>query len=199
MKESNKYSDTDLQMLIHGKDKAEFAFNVIFDKYAKRFRAYCIFITSDKYSAEELFEESFIKVFSVIQKGTIISNIFSYLISIASNINKNNYRERQQKKKINLMYTDDESMLEQISSDNHSINFENQDFIEKIKSLTEFLNENYREAFILHYITGLSYTEISEKLDISADNAKMRCHRAMQEIIKLVKIYYSDDIKQRGI
>jgi DNA-directed RNA polymerase specialized sigma24 family protein len=52
------------------------------------------------------------------------------------------------------------------------------------------LEEIYREAFVLLWFGGLTHKEIGEIQGVSTANAKMRCHRAMNEVVKILKPYY---------
>lgn len=49
------------------------------------------------------------------------------------------------------------------------------------------LEEGYRAPFMLKHVDGLSYSEISQVLDIAENNARVRVHRARNALRRLLR------------
>ena len=195
MQEYNKYSDQELARIIADNGAyANRAFDVIFDKYSAKLRAFCIFNTATEAQGDELFQDTWLKYIEIARSGNEIENTYAYLISIAKHINYDNFRKQNAVKQVKIYYTDELEILNNLVGDDFLLDFENKEIIEIIKHILDSMKESYKEAFIMHWFGGMSYSDISEEFEISADNAKMRCHRAMQELIKILKLYYAEEM-----
>ncbi len=196
MKEYRKYSDEELTEIIgSGAEDANLAFDAIYEKYSCKLNAFCTFKTNSKAEAEELFEDTWLKFIEFIRSGRIVTNVLSYLYTTAKNIAIDNFRKKNSVRKVKIEYTDE---LEIFTNDiEHQLinDIENKEMISIIKSLIDNLKDTYKTAFLMQWFGEMSYKEIAQELNISPENAKMRCHRAMQELLKVLKPYYADEIK----
>ena len=94
-----------------------------------------------------------------------------------------------------LDYKDFEQMEEIVSPLDLQLQSENDNMIEIIKASLDCLDEIYRETFVLQWFGGMSQQEISEITGTSVANVKIRSHRAMTKLIKLLKPYLADTVK----
>ncbi len=195
MQEYNKYSDKELARIIADNGAyANKAFDTIFEKYSAKLRAFCIFKTPNEVSGDELFQDTWLKYIETVRSGKEIENTYAYLISIAKHTHYNNFRKQNAVKQVKIHYTDELEILNNLIGDDFLSDFENKEIIEIIKHILDSMKESYKEAFIMHWFGGMTYSDIGEELEISADNAKMRCHRAMQELIRIFKLYYAEEM-----
>ena len=194
-----KYSDEELtEIIVSGKENSNLAFEVVYERYSCKLNAFCSFKTNCKSSAEELFEDTWLKFIEFIRTGRKVSSILSFLYTTARNISIDNFRKDNAIRQIKINYTDE---LENFSNEieNQLItDIENKEMISIIKSLIDNLKDNYKTAFVMQWFGEMTYKEIGEQLSISPENAKMRCHRAMHELLKVLKPYYFNEIKLCG-
>ena len=68
----------------------------------------------------------------------------------------------------------------------------NKELLDLVLNSVEFLDEKYRNVFILRELNGLSFREIADLENISFANAKLRNTRAKQKIMHILKPYIND-------
>ena len=195
MTDYRKYSDEELTDIIgSGGQYANLAFDAIYEKYSCKLNAFCTFKTNTKSESEELFEDSWLKFIEYVRSGRQVTNILSFLYTTARNISIDNFRKKNSVRQIKIEYTDDLEIFTNEIEHQLINDIENKELISIIKSLIDNLKESYKTAFVMQWFGEMTYKEIGEQLSISPENAKMRCHRAMQELLKVLKPYYIDDI-----
>jgi RNA polymerase sigma-70 factor, ECF subfamily len=179
-----------IEELLGESPKSDRAFDEIFNKYANQLNAYCIFKAGNKQSAEEIFEDTWLKFLDRVRNGKKLDKILPYLYTIARSLTIDRFRKEQSRKDIELELYDGND-LEQLSNQYDFLTeIENEELITLVKLAVGSLDEKYKEAFVLNWFGGMTHGEISKILEISTGNAKMRCHRAMKEIVKTLKPYY---------
>lgn len=196
MKDFRKYSDNELMDII-GSERADanIAFDAIYERYSCKLNAFCTFKTNSKHDAEELFEETWLKFIDYVRAGRKVLNVLSFLYKTAKNLAIDNFRKVNAVRQVKIEYTDDLEIFTNEIEHQLINDIENKEMISIIKSLIDNLKETYKTAFLMQWFGEMSYKEIADELGISPENAKMRCHRAMQELIKVLKPYYADVIK----
>jgi RNA polymerase sigma factor (sigma-70 family) len=196
MLDVNKYKDEQLIDIIgSGSDFANLAFDAIYEKYSCKLNAFCTFKTNTKVEAEELFEDTWLKFIEFIRSGRKITNILSYLYTTAKNISIDKFRKKNSNRQIKIEYTDDIEIFTNEIEHQLISDIENREMISIIKSLIDNLKDTNKTAFLMQWFGEMTYKEIAQELNISPENAKMRCHRAMQELLIILKPYYADEIK----
>ena len=186
LKSVSEYSDTELiKMMSSGRQQSEIAFNEIFNRYSSTVLAYCKCLIKEKFQAEDVFQETFIRFFNSVKskKDMVdIANILGFLITIARNLCLNVKRDTKKTTPVENL---------SLATDNGN-NYEKTELLELIIMAMEFIEPIYRDAFILREFDGLHYKEIGKKIGISTDNAKQRVIRAKQKIINFLQPYISD-------
>ncbi|MCX8095485.1 MAG: RNA polymerase sigma factor [Caldisericia bacterium] len=151
-------------------------FGVLIDRYSDRIYSYFLKLIQDKDEAMSLTQETFYKVFKGIKNFDTNKDFFPYLIKIARNegINFLNKYKKIEKVDYNdtLDYEKKESFDLKIILD------------EGIKKLPK----EDREIILLFYMENLSYEEISNILNISIDNVKVKLHRAKEKLRKFLEV-----------
>lgn len=179
----SQYSDYDLILLLK-KDKrtSSDAFQVIYDRYSSVIISYCIRVMGDEDTANDIFQETFIKFYNNCTTETNKFNIKGYLLTIARNLCIN--AKRDKKNNVSIDY------LDMFYSNNQS--YEQKELLDLIKRTLELLDDDYREAFVLREYSGLEYTEIAEVCNITVVNAKSRVHRAKQKLKSILQPYLKE-------
>lgn len=179
----NQYSDKELLILLSkGKPESDYAFTELYNRYSDEVYRFCLFLTGDRSLAEDIFQETFIKYLAKNDHNSDVVNVKAYLITTAKHlyINKN-----RQTKFVNL-----ENIEELISDDHKSI--DNKELTDLIFNALELLDVQYKEAFILRVIEGLSYKEMAEIMNISWSGAQSRTVRAKEKIVNILSPYIND-------
>ncbi len=179
-----KYGDEELLKELKGKPKkTEQAFTEIYNRYAQNVTAYCVGIIKNRTTAEDIFQETFIKFYKYVQDDNHVKSIRALLITIARNLCLNYLRDRISFEEI------DESITPRVIENT----YEDSELFEIVMNIADTLDMKYKEVFVLREIEGLSYNEIAETLGITVINAKTRARRAKEQIVELLEPYIKDE------
>ncbi|QGY47797.1 RNA polymerase sigma-70 factor [Maribellus comscasis] len=163
------------------------AFEKLFQKYHKKLYAFLFNLLHSKEDAEEIVQDTFIKIWQKREDFIDGYSFHSFLFTIAKNAFLNLNR-----KKINrVVFEDRLNFLEEISSERTDDYIIFKETKEIINTIIEGLPPKRKEIFLLRKIEGLSRKEIAEKLDISiitVDNQLMKAN-----------IYLKDELKKYSL
>ena len=148
-------------------------------EYGKAVYSYCMYITKNKYDADDLYQQTFLIAF---QKNEIDAenNPKSYLITIAANVWRNVIRKKTwRKEKADIIPTIDEE-LNNTPDDGKSPEDEviqNEEEL-LIRKLVLSLPDKFREVILMYYMEDMSINEIAAALKIPAGTVKSRMNKA---------------------
>jgi RNA polymerase sigma-70 factor (ECF subfamily) len=177
-----KYTDAELISLL-GKRKTESkAFEEIYNRYCSMLSAYSKCLIKDKDIADDIFQESFIRLHKSLKNKQDDQNIPGLLVTTCRNLAYNHTRDKK-----NIIEPEKANLIS-----NENSNYENKELMELIIVAVEFLDEIYRKAFILREFDGLPYKKIAEIEGINLGNAKLRVSRAKKQVIEILQPYIKD-------
>lgn len=136
----------------------------------------------DNAEVEDIMQNTYLKAFEQLYQFKQSSTFATWLIRIG--INEALARLREKSKLLNLSssYKENKSYSIFEIPDNDQLNPEKRIIMNEAKQLMEraidSLGVDYRTVYIMREIEEMKMTEISECLDISVSNAKVRFHRA---------------------
>jgi RNA polymerase sigma-70 factor (ECF subfamily) len=187
MENYNNYSDDELLDLIRKKSPVcDMAFQALYNRYSEQLNAYCVFKAECESDAEEIFQDTWLKFFHSVKDGNKIDIIIAFLYKIARNLSIDKYRSSKSKMFVNIDSID----IERISAPfNLHAEIEKDDLINMISMAVNSLDEIYKETFIMQWFGNLTLVEISDVLGETIGCIKMRSHRAMADVIKILKPY----------
>jgi RNA polymerase sigma-70 factor (ECF subfamily) len=170
--------------LIRKAKKGDFkAFSSLINANKGKIYALVFRLVGNREDAEDVFQETFLKVIDNIEKFRGDSAFSTWLHSIAINQVRALYGKRQQ---ADLQPIED-YLLDADDFKPHSVflNWKNPDLLLENKELQNQINEAldklplvYREAFLLRYISELSVKEIAQLLNETEASTKSRIFRA---------------------
>lgn len=178
----------DLEILIkeclEGKEQAQIEF---YNLFAGKIRNICFRYSKDIEETKDLLQESFIKIFSNLDKAPEINLLEFWIKRIAINVSINYYNS---KKKEIVSTTDDLDKLNVIDRDLEDIDEDNYN-AQEIMKILQTLPEEYKVVFTLSVIDEYKHKDIAEMLNISESNSKTRLMRARnlikQQLISKIK------------
>ncbi len=165
------------------KNDTEKRFIEAYDAYAHALLRYCYFKVSDRYKAEELVEEAFMKTWQYLLKGEEVENIRALLYRVLNNLIIDEYRR---KKTSSLDELESEGF--ELSDTRAHMDLQEQAEINRLLAIVDQLDEKYREAIILRYVDDLAVKEIAEILGESENTVSVRINRAIKQLKKLMKL-----------
>lgn len=179
-------SDEDLMMDCKKGDMS--AFELLVRRYQDAIINYIHFTIRDYHRAEDLAQETFLRVFKNVNRYEPKASFKSWLYTIATNLCRNEIRNRTRRKTYYL-----EDLVDEDEDVYHSeymvdtrlqpdILYEKKERQQMIKKAIKLLPEKQSVALTLVTYQELSYEEISEILDCSVGAVKSLIHRARQNI-----------------
>lgn len=152
---------------------------LLYEKYASKLLYLCLRYTKNKSEAEDVLQETFIKIFKNIQLFRSEGSFEGWIKRIAVN----SALEFLRNKKHTLIFQDIEDQANYSLSDD--------DIIGKInaKELTELifkLPDGYRLVFNLFVIEGYGHKEIGEMLEITEGTSKSQLAKARAQLQKSI-------------
>jgi len=159
------------------------AYEVLLKRYQRPVYGFIRRQVGDQALAEELFQETFLKVYDRIDSCNRPEAFKSWTFSIAANLCRNQARRRQVRR--------GEEPTEQINGhaspepgpEDAAINAQTR---ERIEAALDELTETQREVFLLYQYTRLSYDEIAEVLDVPVGTVKSRMNTALTRLRELL-------------
>ena len=142
--------------------------------------------------AEDIFQDTFIKVIKSLQEGKYKDNgrFLSWVIRIAHNLVIDQYRKEKQIKMIsNDNFDADLFNNKKLSDKNIEDELVNVQISEDIRNLIDKLPEEQQQVVILRHFLGLSFKEIADHTDVSINTALGRMRYALINLRKLIREY----------
>ncbi len=166
------------------------AISQLIDRHSKRVRDYIYAMVKDRDVADDIFQETFIKVVRVIDEGRYTDNgkFLSWVLRIAHNQVIDYFRVNKQQQNIsesdagydllnNRKFAEatveDKLVAGQIEAD--------------VRRLVEALPDEQREVVKMRYYGGLSFKEIADQTEVSINTALGRMRYALINLRKMIK------------
>lgn len=188
MKTLSNLSDFDLvQDFLKGN---QISIETLINRHRKKIFTYIIMVVKDKCLAEDIFQDTFIKVIKSLKEGRYKDNgrFLSWVIRIAHNLMIDHFRKEKQ--------------LHTISNDSYETDiFNSKKFAERtieeemvhtqitrdVRRLLQELPEDQREVVVLRHFCGLSFKEIAEQTNVSINTALGRMRYALINLRRLIQ------------
>lgn len=150
----------------------EKTFEAVYKQYSKDLRRFIFFKTQDLDKAEDILQETFIKLWDNCSKVKHES-VKSYLYTIATNLFLNTIKHDKVVKK-HL-----ESLANHHTNETPEFVMLEKEFMDKLERTINSLPEKQKEVFLLSRIEKKKYKEIAEQLHISVKAVEKRMHLAL--------------------
>lgn len=177
-------SDEQLIRLVLNKESD--AITYLVERYKTPLYTFTLNLCKDKYEAEELFQDTWVKVCTNLEQYKE-KNFKNWIISISLNLYKDKYRKKKRwLNKITDFFkdsTEKDNALNNVPEDSSIgdmvVATENSQLL---KICINQLNDDYRIPVILYYFEEKTYKEISEILDIPIGTVKSRLNTAKKKL-----------------
>lgn len=146
----------------------EDAYRLIVEEYGNSLLRTCYLILKDREEAEDVVQETFIKVFQKMDSFREKSGLYTWIYTIALNLSRDRLRKKQ-----DMLAFEDEWV------GNNDVEYEVEKGIDREllrKELFE-INSLYREVLVLFYFEELSIKEISNLLNEKEGTIKSKLSR----------------------
>ena len=166
------------------------AIEILINRHRSKVYTYILLTIKNQQLAEDLFQETFIKVIQSLRSGKYKDNgrFLSWVIRIAHNLIIDHFRKEKQ---MNSISNDDTEVdlfnCKKLSDDNIEEIIVNNQIKAEVRSLINQLPEDQREVVLLRHYGGLSFKEIADQTDVSINTALGRMRYALINLRKLIQ------------
>jgi RNA polymerase sigma-70 factor (ECF subfamily) len=168
----------------------------IYDQHYNRVRKFILAYVKDEWVADDLIQETFIKVQKNLKSVKDPAKLSSWIFRIAYNLCHDHYR---QAKRSSL---NQRNIQQEIVSFKEAVvqkKLEQQQMGECVQDKMDLLPPDYRSVLILSDIMAFSHKEIAEILKISVSNVKVRIHRARKKFRAILEDHCSFEVDERNV
>ena len=189
MKQLHEMTNEELALsYINGDNKA---FDLLLSRNQEQLFSYIFFIVKDRALADDLFQETFIKVITKLNEGKYCTNgrFGAWLITVAHNTIMDFYRSSKNDKYLNNIDTNEFDNAVSISLmdsciENHYVN---QQVLKDVKRMVDMLPTLQREVVFMLFFQQLSFKEIAEITNVSINTALGRMRYAILNLRRMAK------------
>jgi len=162
---------------------AENTFQELFIGLAKPLRNFLIYKGSESGQADDLVQESFIKLWENCKK-VLPEKAKSYLYTLASNAFKNEMAHL----KVRLKYANSNEQSDR-TIETPEFRMQESEFKVRLEQAISELPETQREVFLMNRIDKLTYAEIAERLGVSVKAIEKRMGKALKHMRSKIKLF----------
>ncbi|MGE3800026.1 MAG: RNA polymerase sigma factor [Candidatus Kapaibacterium sp.] len=159
----------------------ELAFGKLYEAYEKPLFLYCKYLLSTQQDAEEVFQETWMRVVRMRRRGKEVEHFRAFLFTVARNTGLK-FIERRKRRQGNVSIDAVDPAGEWMLQDNSQYS-ELKELVNRALTRVPVMQ---REAFVLHSMLGYTFDEIAEMQGVSMTAAKTRAFRARHSLRKLL-------------
>lgn len=179
----SKKGDNELfKELRSGSQNRESAFGEIYARYNARLFAYILRILGDRGKAEDIFQETFVKLTQCADEDREMTNLPAFMLRIARNLCLKYKRDNRY-----IFMAVEDLNLSQAAED-----FDKKELTSILSRALELLPEEYREALALQTYSEMSYAEIGDFLNIPITTVRNRVVRAKKKLREILAPYFAE-------
>ncbi len=171
-------------------DGDQYAIEILIARHKKRVFTYIVLIVKNHHLAEDIFQDTFIKVIRSLKTGKYTENgkFISWVLRISHNLIIDHFR----KEKLLQTTSNDDTTIDLFNSPKYSEeNIEDKLVYDQITSdvrlLIEELPDDQRQVIMMRHFQGLSFKEIADQTDVSINTALGRMRYALINLRKMIE------------
>ena len=188
MSKENYLNDNELvQRFISGDQNS---LEVLIHRHKNRVYSYILLIVKSQDLAEDIFQETFIKVIRSLKKGRYTENgkFISWVLRISHNLIIDHFRKEKLKGTIsNDSFEGDLFNSQKFSEDTIEDQLVYSQILKEVKELIKELPEDQQQVIYMRHYLDLSFKEIADLTDVSINTALGRMRYALINLRKLVE------------
>ena len=189
MKQYDGMADETLALLYVGGDNR--AFDELLARNQQKLYNYILFVVRDPELANDVFQETFVKVITRLQEGKYTdSGKFSFWLSkIAHNVIMDTFRQQKSEHIVEAGEDNDLNKLRthELIEKNRENEYVNTQILEDVRHLMDTLPAPQREVVYMRYYQDLSFKEIAEATGVSINTSLGRMRYALINMRRLAK------------
>ncbi len=173
---------------MHGDNSA---FDELLSRNQDALFSYILFVVHDREVADDIFQETFVKVIVRLQEGRYVdSGKFSgWIMRIAHNAIMDWYREQSSSRIVEATPDNDLSLLKarHLNAYNREHQYVREQVLSDVKRLMENLPATQREVVYMRFYQNLSFKEIAEATGVSINTSLGRMRYAVLNLRRMAR------------
>ena len=191
MKTLENMTDEGLAMLyIDGNNRA---FDLLLSRNQSRLFSYILFVVRDRNTAEDIFQETFVKVITRLQDGkyTTSGKFSAWIMRVAHNVIMDWYRDQRAERVVEATQDNDLSNISgsELVVGSIESHYVNSQVMCDVRNLLDNLPPTQREVVFMRYYQQLSFKEIADTTSVSINTALGRMRYAILNLRRMAKTY----------
>lgn len=171
-------------------DGDQAAIETLIFRHKKRVFTYILLTVKNHHLAEDIFQDTFIKVIKSLKTGKYIENgkFISWVLRISHNLIIDHFR----KEKLLSTTSNDDSNIDlfnspKFSEENIEDRLVHEQITCEVRLLIDELPDDQRQVILMRHYQGLSFKEIADLTDVSINTALGRMRYALINLRKLIE------------
>lgn len=167
------------------------AFDELLSRNQSKLFSYILFVVRDEDKANDLFQETFVKVITKLHQGRYVDSgkFGAWIMRIAHNVIMDWYREQRSR---NLIEPTDENDLSNLSGNeildsNVENRYVNDQIMVDVKNMMNMLPPTQRVVVFMRFYQDLSFKEIAETTGVSINTSLGRMRYAILNLRRMSK------------
>ena len=189
----NLQNMTDEELALSYADGNNRAFDLLLLRNQSKLFSYILFVVHDRDTAEDIFQETFVKVITRLQEGRyMVSGKFgAWIMRIAHNAIMDWYRDQAALRTVDTSADNDLSKLPgaDLYEGNIENHYVNSQVMTDVRRLLDALPPMQREVVYMRFYQQLSFKEIADSTDVSINTALGRMRYALLNMRRMAKSY----------
>ncbi|MFO7908258.1 MAG: RNA polymerase sigma factor [Planctomycetota bacterium] len=194
--------DPDVRLMLQVRDDNAAAFEELVLRYQSRLMTVLEQLMQRRDVAEDLAQEVFMRVFRARKTYQPGAKFSTWLFTIANNVASNSLRSLARRREVNLSprreWETTSNPLEHMALDSSGLmptrQLDRSERAEMVQAAIRSLNERQRLALLLSKFEGMSYAEIGETMDLSAQAVKSLLSRARGNLRVALEPYLKEGV-----
>ncbi|WP_444365659.1 RNA polymerase sigma factor [Prevotella sp.] len=182
---------TDEELALSYADGNNRAFDLLLLRNQSKLFSYILFVVHDRETAEDIFQETFVKVITRLQEGryTVSGKFGAWIMRIAHNAIMDWYRDQASMRIVDTSADNDLSNIPgaDIFEGNIENRFVNSQIMTDVRRLLDALPPMQREVVYMRFYQQLSFKEIADSTDVSINTALGRMRYALLNMRRIAK------------
>lgn len=181
---------TDEELVVFYAQGNNAAFDVLLNRHKSSIHSYIYFMVRNKELAEDIFQETFVKVIMTIKQGRYTENgkFKAWITRIAHNLVIDNIRQERNENTI----SNDEVEVDlfnnmKLCDGTVEDNLVRRQVLSDVKKLVRHLPDNQREVLEMRYYQNLSFKEIADITGVSINTALGRMRYAILNMRRMAE------------
>ncbi len=164
-------------------------FEYLIERHKSKVFGYVLSVVKDKCIAEDIFQDTFIKVIHTLNSGCYKDEgkFIHWVMRIAHNLTVDYFRKIGKIPTISAKYDKDIFETFEFHEDSIEKTMATSQVHADLKKLVKLLPDDQRRVVILRYYAGMNFKEIAEKTGVSINTALGRMRYALINIRKLAQ------------